>query len=647
MDGLRLSLVMPAHNEQAGLRQAVAEADEALSRLCEDYEILVVDDGSRDGTAAIAADEAARRPRLRLLRHPANRGYGAALRTGFEAARFDLVAFTDADCQFHLDDLALLVAADRLRARSSTGWRIDRKDPWRRRFLSAGYNLLARTLLGTTVRDVDCALKVFRREALLRILPESPGFFANAEMFTRARQLGLGVAEVGVRHRPRFAGPEHRVAARGAAHAGPAAAVLVDARSLPRGGQRRPRPRRWAAAWPTSPASPLLARRWRSLLFFLRLRAPLLEPQEAALRRDPAADAAAPATGSRPSCTASPTSTSRRCSTGRSWAAYELFGVARPLGPARARRWRGVLLVLVTSLWGRAALGARAGLCGAAVLCLMPELVYRGRMLSFDVLLALWVTAALAAAPRRPGDGPAAARLVAGLGAGVRAGAADQGPGGPRRWSPVPLAALAWIDPRLARPGWRGWAGATSAWRCGRGGPVVRRGLPASAGLRGALLLEAQRGALRRPVRPRPAGVVLPAGPAPGPDALDAAAAGAGAGWCSTARRGRPSRRPAGAGRDARLGAVDAAVLLGGGVQAADLPAAGPAARWPWRWAGWSTSAPRAGATCSCAARGPATAAAVRHPRGRRGRSSAAAAALRIVRPDVGPFPVRARRLSG
>src|SRR5260221_317466 len=103
MDGVRLSLVLPAYNEQAGLRQAIAEADEALARHCADYEVLVVDDGSRDDTAAIAAGEATQRPHVRLLRHCVNRGYGAALRTGFEAARFDLVAFTDADCQFHLD----------------------------------------------------------------------------------------------------------------------------------------------------------------------------------------------------------------------------------------------------------------------------------------------------------------------------------------------------------------------------------------------------------------------------------------------------------------------------------------------------------------------------------------------------------------
>src|SRR5262249_26606038 len=95
-----LSLVLPAYNEAAGIGQAIEEADTALTRLAKDYEILVVDDGSRDATAAVADEIAGQRPRVRVLRHPVNRGYGAALRTGFEAAQFERVAFTDADCQF-------------------------------------------------------------------------------------------------------------------------------------------------------------------------------------------------------------------------------------------------------------------------------------------------------------------------------------------------------------------------------------------------------------------------------------------------------------------------------------------------------------------------------------------------------------------
>ncbi len=204
---LRISLVLPAFNEAAVIGRAVAEAEAALAGRFAAFEVIVVDDGSTDGTAAEVERLLHTAPHTRLLRHGTNRGYGAALRTGFEAARFPLVAFTDADCQFDLSELADLAAIAAAADRDIVaGYRADRKDPWRRRFLSRGYNLLARTLLGTRVRDVDCALKVFRRTALAQLLPESRGFFVNTEMLTRARLLGLTVAERPVTHRPRAGG---------------------------------------------------------------------------------------------------------------------------------------------------------------------------------------------------------------------------------------------------------------------------------------------------------------------------------------------------------------------------------------------------------------------------------------------------------
>src|SRR6478672_10472642 len=108
MDG-SLSLILPAFNEAAGIAEAVAEADDALAQFAQNYEIIVVDDGSRDDTSAIVEHLIHTHPRVRLVRHPINRGYGAALRTGFEAARGDRIAFTDADGQFDLADLARLL----------------------------------------------------------------------------------------------------------------------------------------------------------------------------------------------------------------------------------------------------------------------------------------------------------------------------------------------------------------------------------------------------------------------------------------------------------------------------------------------------------------------------------------------------------
>lgn len=203
--GRNLSLVIPAYNEEAVILQAITEAAAALESFTGTFEILVIDDGSTDATASIVENYAGVDPRVRLIQHPQNIGYGAALRTGYSHARGDLVAMTDADCQFDLNDLDYLCSlAERFDIVS--GYRIDRQDSVLRKFCSRGYNTLVQLLMGSPVRDIDCALKVFRRDALRCILPDDRQFFANTEMFSRATDAGLKIVDVGVRHRQRAAG---------------------------------------------------------------------------------------------------------------------------------------------------------------------------------------------------------------------------------------------------------------------------------------------------------------------------------------------------------------------------------------------------------------------------------------------------------
>jgi len=200
-----LSLVLPAHNEEPVIAQAIAEACAALGTLGVPHEIVVIDDGSRDDTARVARAAAANRPQVRVISLERNVGYAEALRSGFRAARHELVAFTDADCQFDLHDLGKLLELSRT-CDVACGERVDRQDPWRRKVYSKGFNILARALLGTQVRDCDCALKVFRRDWVNSAGLHCQGFFFNAELLCRARQAGLTIGEVGVTHRPRPGG---------------------------------------------------------------------------------------------------------------------------------------------------------------------------------------------------------------------------------------------------------------------------------------------------------------------------------------------------------------------------------------------------------------------------------------------------------
>jgi glycosyltransferase involved in cell wall biosynthesis len=204
-----LSYFFPAHNEEANLEALVEEALAALPALADRFEIIAVDDGSRDATPAIADRLATAHPGVvRVVHHPTNLGYGAALRSGFRASRHDLVCFTDGDRQFRLADLGRLTA--RLAAVDApdvvAGFRIRRADPPIRTLYARLYKLANRVWFGLRVRDVDCACKLFRRSALEGVHVESGGAFFSAELLVKLQAAGRSVAEVGVPHHPRTAG---------------------------------------------------------------------------------------------------------------------------------------------------------------------------------------------------------------------------------------------------------------------------------------------------------------------------------------------------------------------------------------------------------------------------------------------------------
>jgi glycosyltransferase involved in cell wall biosynthesis len=210
-----LSYFFPAHNEEANLPGLVAEALATLPALADRFEIVIVDDGSRDATARLADELAAAHPEVRVVHHPTNLGYGAALRSGFAAARYKVLAFTDGDRQFRVADLGRLLAALDVPAAAGTaatapdavaGFRIHRADPLVRTVYARLYHLANRIFFGLRVRDVDCACKVFRRAGLEGIAVESGGAFFSAELLIKLQAAGHRLGEVGVPHYPRVAG---------------------------------------------------------------------------------------------------------------------------------------------------------------------------------------------------------------------------------------------------------------------------------------------------------------------------------------------------------------------------------------------------------------------------------------------------------
>jgi glycosyltransferase involved in cell wall biosynthesis len=204
-DVLSISAVLPAYNEEQVIAKSVAAMVETLEGLNADYEVIVVNDGSRDRTGAILTGLSQENPRVRMVAHETNQGYGAALWTGFTSARKELVFLTDGDKQFDVDEIRLLLplldGADLV-----IGWREHRADPPMRLLNAWGWKMLVNGMFGYTARDIDCAFKLFRRSILDRVEVYSRGATFSAEFLIKARRLGYVVREQPVSHFPRPAG---------------------------------------------------------------------------------------------------------------------------------------------------------------------------------------------------------------------------------------------------------------------------------------------------------------------------------------------------------------------------------------------------------------------------------------------------------
>jgi len=208
MEKLRsLSAFFPAYNEEANVERMVNGFRAILPQVAEDYEIIIVNDGSKDRTGEIADRLAKEDQRVRVVQHEKNQGYGAAVRSGINACQKDYFFFTDGDGQFDVSQLPKLIPY--LTDHDGViGFRLNRQDPWVRKLNAWAWNRLVRLMLGLKVRDIDCAFKLFRRRIFDPIHLEYTGAMVSTEMLVKLRKKGYKLYEIGVLHSPRLAGKQ-------------------------------------------------------------------------------------------------------------------------------------------------------------------------------------------------------------------------------------------------------------------------------------------------------------------------------------------------------------------------------------------------------------------------------------------------------
>ncbi len=200
-----LSVIMPAHNEEVAIAATVHGVVNTLSQWLEDFEVIVVNDGSRDRTRSIVEEIAAGDSRIRLINHAVNQGYGAALVRGFEAITNELVFFMDSDGQFDISDLErffqLIDEYDAV-----LGYRVNRQDTWVRKLNAWGWKMLVCVVFGLCVRDIDCAFKLYRAKFFYEHRLETRGAMINTEILYKFTRAGYTYTQLGVRHLPRRGG---------------------------------------------------------------------------------------------------------------------------------------------------------------------------------------------------------------------------------------------------------------------------------------------------------------------------------------------------------------------------------------------------------------------------------------------------------
>lgn len=202
-----LSVFFPAYNDAPSLPALLRATFSTLKQHVEDYEVVVVNDGSQDNTGEVLlALQKKFGPRMRIVTHPENRGYGGALRSGFGAATKEFLFYTDGDGQYDVTELPKLLRLARPGVGLVNGYKLERNDPWHRIWIGKTYNAFARTLFRIRIRDIDCDFRLIRRSLLQDLQLISTSGTICVELVRKIELSGCGIEEVGVRHYPRLHG---------------------------------------------------------------------------------------------------------------------------------------------------------------------------------------------------------------------------------------------------------------------------------------------------------------------------------------------------------------------------------------------------------------------------------------------------------
>lgn len=200
-----LSVFLPIYNEVKNIRQTFEKTFAVLPTIAEKYELILVNDGSSDNTGEVLKDLSAGRPEVRIITHPKNRGYGAALKTGFYNSSFEWIAFTDSDGQFNFSEIVNFVNIQRKTdADLVVGYYLRRAVPFYRKLNSYLWQALVFLLFGLSVRDIDCGFKLIRKKVIETISPleSERGAFISTEFLVKAKKAGFKTVEIGVHHYP-------------------------------------------------------------------------------------------------------------------------------------------------------------------------------------------------------------------------------------------------------------------------------------------------------------------------------------------------------------------------------------------------------------------------------------------------------------